>query len=98
MTLSKCVVKLLALAMGSVNGYRADDSYISVIEIFFKNQLSVDEVERMFRQGNMGQQVFIKSPKAFEALRFVGAERLTENKYFLEHEENKDNQTKAEER
>lgn len=61
-------------------GYRADDSYISVIEAFFKKQLSVDEVERMFRQGNMGQQMFIKSPKAFEALRFVGAERLTENK------------------
>lgn len=35
-------------------GYRADDSYIDIVDAFLKNQLSVDEVETLFRKGNLG--------------------------------------------
>lgn len=57
-------------------GYRADDSYITIVEAFLKNELSVDEVDRLFRKGDLGQQVFIKSPKAFESLVFTGYEEV----------------------
>lgn len=53
-------------------GYRADDSYIDIADAFLKNQLSVDEVDTLFRKGNLGQHVFIKSEKAFERLQFKG--------------------------
>lgn len=58
-------------------GYRADDSYISVVEAFLNNQLSIDEVDRQFRKGDLGQQVFIKSQKAFDALSFVSYETVS---------------------
>ncbi len=58
-------------------GYRADDSYISVVEAFLNNQLSLDEVERFFKKGDLGQQVFIQSEKAFDTLKFVGYETVS---------------------
>ena len=36
-------------------GYRADDSYIKVIDSFLKNQLTADEVERFFRKAELGE-------------------------------------------
>ena len=52
-------------------GYRADDSYIKVVDAFLEGKLTIDEVEKMFRKGHLGKQVFIKSPKAFDRLVFV---------------------------
>jgi hypothetical protein len=52
-------------------GYRADDSYIDVVDAFLKNQVSVDEIERLFHEGNLGRQVFIKSQRAFDRLTFT---------------------------
>lgn len=57
-------------------GYRADDSYIDVVEAFLNNELSIDEVEKLFHKGNLGQQVFIKSQKAFDRLVFAGYEEV----------------------
>lgn len=57
-------------------GYRADDSYITVMEAFLNNEVSVDEVDRMFRKGELGHQLFIKSEKAFDAIEFVGYEEV----------------------
>lgn len=51
-------------------GYRADDCYGEVIEAFMTGELTVDEVRRLFYKGELGTQVFIKSPRAFAALRF----------------------------
>ena len=53
-------------------GYRADDSYGDVIESFFLGELCVDEVKRLFWKGDLGVQVFIKSPRAFERLEYLG--------------------------
>lgn len=59
-------------------GYRADDSYIDIVDAFLKNQVAIDEVERLFRKGELGQQLFIKSEKAFNAIRFVGIDKVIE--------------------
>lgn len=53
-------------------GYRADDSYIDIVDAFLQNQLTIEEADRLFRKGNLGKQVFIKSEKAFNALNFAG--------------------------
>ena len=62
-------------------GYRADDSYIDIVDAFLKNQLSIEEVDRLFHKGNLGQQVFIKSQKAFDNLSFEGYEYVDDKGY-----------------
>ena len=57
-------------------GYRADDSYTEVISAFLDGLLSIDEVERMFYKGSLGNQVFLKSEKAFNSLNFVKADKI----------------------
>lgn len=54
-----------------IKGYRADDSYTQVIEAFLLNQLNIEEVKRLFYKGSLGNQIFIKSGKAFSQLRFI---------------------------
>ena len=59
-----------------VIGYRADDSYIDIVDSFLKNEVSIDEVDRLFQKGNLGEQVFIKSQRAFYNLEFVDFEEI----------------------
>lgn len=54
-----------------IKGYRADDSYTQVIEAFLMNQLNIYEVERLFYKGSLGNQIFLKSEKAFENIRWT---------------------------
>ena len=67
-------------------GYRADDSYIKVIDSFFKNQLTTDEVERFFRKGELGEQIFIKSQRAFQMLKFVDCEQVIEKVQYQDYD------------
>lgn len=62
-------------------GYRADDSYTQVVEAFLTNQINITEVERLFYKGSLGNQIFIKLPKAFAQLNWTGS-------YEVEQEEN----------
>lgn len=64
-----------------VIGYRADDSYMDIVEAFLQNQIDIDEVEKMFYKGKLGLQYFIQSPKAFELLQFKGYEIVNETQY-----------------
>lgn len=54
-----------------VKGYRADDSYTQVVEAFLMNQINIQEVERLFYKGSLGNQIFLKSQKAFEKIKWV---------------------------
>ncbi|MDO4340612.1 MAG: DUF3990 domain-containing protein [Eubacteriales bacterium] len=56
-----------------IKGYRADDSYTQVIEAFLLNQINITEVERLFYKGELGNQIFLKSPRAFENIRWKEA-------------------------
>ena len=56
-----------------IQGYRADDSYTQVIEAFLLNQINIHEVERLFYKGSLGNQIFLKSQKAFEHIKWVSA-------------------------
>lgn len=54
-----------------IQGYHADDSYTQIIEAFLLNQINVFEVERLFYKGSLGNQIFLKSQKAFENIKWI---------------------------
>lgn len=60
-----------------IKGYRADDSYTQVVEAFMLNQINIQEVERLFYKGSLGNQVFLKSEKAFEMIQWVDSYEVT---------------------
>lgn len=52
-------------------GLRADDAYMRVIDTFFQNKFGAFEIENLFGLGDLGEQYFLKSQRAFDALRFI---------------------------
>ena len=56
-----------------IMGYRADDSYTQVIEAFLLNQINLYEVEKLFYKGSLGNQIFLKSEKAFKEIHWQNA-------------------------
>lgn len=55
-------------------GYRADDSYFSYAKDFLNNAISVNQLSQAMKLGELGEQVVLKSEKAFEQIRFLGYE------------------------
>ena len=51
-------------------GYRADDSYFSFAKDFISNTISLEQLSRAMRLGKLGEQVVLKSKKAFDAVQF----------------------------
>lgn len=54
-------------------GYRADDSYFSFAQDFLNNGISLSVLSSAMRLGKLGQQIVLKSQKAFEQIRFQQA-------------------------
>ena len=57
-----------------IRGYRADDSYFGFVRSFLGNGISLEQLTRAMRLGNLGEQIMIKSERAFAALKFRGSE------------------------
>lgn len=55
-------------------GYRADDSYFAYAKDFLNNTISVSQLAKAMKLGDLGEQVVLISPKAFERIRFLGYE------------------------
>lgn len=66
-----------------VRGYRADDSYFGFVRSFLENGISLSQLSKAMRLGNLGEQVMIKSEKAFNRLKFVGAEIAPWTTYYV---------------
>jgi len=71
-------------------GYRADDSYFAFAQDFLNNAISVKILANAMKLGNLGEQIVIKSKKAFELLLFENAERVDGNIYFNKRKERDD--------
>lgn len=54
-----------------IKGYRADDSYFSFATAFLNNTISLAQLEKAMVLGNLGEQVVLRSQKAFDKLTFV---------------------------
>ena len=57
-----------------VIGYRADDSYFSYAKDFLNNTISVNQLSQAMKLGELGEQVMLKSEKAFQQIHFQGYE------------------------
>lgn len=56
----------------AIIGYRADDSYFSFARAFVSNTISLKQLGNAMQLGKLGEQFVLKSPKAFEAIKFIG--------------------------
>lgn len=65
-----------------IMGYRADDSYFSYAEDFINGIISVSQLSRALHLGKLGEQVFIRSRKAFAALDFAGSEYVSAGEWY----------------
>ena len=63
-------------------GYRADDSYFGFARAFLTNQISLAQLSYAMRLGKLGEQVMLKSEKAFQQLTFIGYETVMSEYYF----------------
>lgn len=66
-------------------GYRADDSYFSYASEFVNNTLSLNDLSEAMRLGKLGEQVVLKSRKAFEALTFLEAIESDRDEYYAKY-------------
>lgn len=56
-----------------VVGYRADDSYFQYATDFLQNRISLDKLSEAMHLGKLGEQVAVRSERAFERLTFKRA-------------------------
>lgn len=63
-------------------GYRADDSYFSFAQDFVAGVISLEKLSEAMRLGKLGEQIVLKSPKAFDQIEFVGCENVDADIYY----------------
>ena len=68
-------------------GYRANDSYFSSAGDFVNGTLSLSDLSEAMRLGKLGEQVVLKSKKAFDALTFVEAIKASRQEYFAKYKQ-----------
>ncbi|MBQ7680221.1 MAG: DUF3990 domain-containing protein [Butyrivibrio sp.] len=80
--------------MDLIIGYRADDSYFSYASDFIDGVISVSQLSKAMRLGELGAQVFVRSERAFDRLRFVGYEPVSAADWFMKKKE-RDNRARS---
>ena len=68
-------------------GYRANDSYFSYAGDFVNGTLSLSDLSEAMRLGKLGEQLVLKSKKAFDALTFVEAIKVSRQEYFAKYKQ-----------
>lgn len=64
-------------------GYRADDRYFAFAKDFIQGGLSLNQLANSMRLGDLGEQVVLISPKAFEQIKFIGYEISDSSIYYM---------------
>lgn len=65
-----------------IRGYRADDSYFTFADAFLNNTISTRRLSEALRPGKPGEQIVIKSRRAFDRLEFLGYEKVHSSEYY----------------
>ena len=63
-------------------GYRADDSYFSFAQDFVAGAISLRKLSEAMRLGKLGEQIVLKSEKAYSRIRFLDAEAADADTYY----------------
>lgn len=65
-----------------VKGYRADDSYFSFAQDFLNGTISYRQLNNAMYLGKLGQQIVLKSKRAFEKIEYIGYEVANHNEWY----------------
>lgn len=65
-----------------IKGYRADDSYFMYAQDFLNNSISLSSLSKAMRLGDLGQQIVLKSEKAFGNILYTGVECVDSDIWF----------------
>ena len=69
-------------AFDIIRGYRADDSYFDLAESFLSGSITLQWLGKALHLRNLGEQIFLQSQKAFDALVFTSAEAVQKQVYY----------------
>lgn len=75
-------------------GYRADDSYFTFAQDFVAGVISMQKLVEAMRLGKLGEQIVLKSPKAFEQIKYLGHELVDAEIYYARKKNGKEKQEK----
>ncbi len=64
-------------------GYRADDSYFLFARAFVSNEISLKQLNYAMKLGKLGEQVVLKSKKAFETIKFIDYTLADSSNYYV---------------
>lgn len=68
-------------------GYRADDSYFSFAQDFVAGTISLEKLSEAMRLGKLGEQIVLKSEKAFRQIKFIDKENVSCEIYYSKKRE-----------
>ena len=68
-------------------GYRADDSYFSFAQDFVSGVISLQKLAQAMLLGKLGEQIVLKSQKAFAQIQFAGYENADAEEYYIKKNE-----------
>ena len=63
-------------------GYRADDSYFSFAQDFIMGTISLQKLSRAMKLGKLGEQIVLKSSRAFERISYNSNESAPASHYY----------------
>lgn len=66
----------------AIKGYRADDSYFSYAQDFVNGLISVSQLSKALHLGNLGEQIVLKSRKAFGTIKFLRSENVASSEWY----------------
>ncbi len=66
-----------------VIGYRADDSYFSFAQDFIMGTISLQKLSNAMHLGKLGEQVVLKSERAFNMVKHAGFEEVSAEEYYV---------------
>ena len=66
-----------------ITGYRADDSYFDYAETFLNNGISVEQLARAMKLGQLGEQIVLKSKFAFSRIQFDGFDVAEKEEFYV---------------
>lgn len=69
-----------------IKGYRADDSYFQYAEDFLNNLISLRQLSEAMYLGNLGEQIVLKSKKAFNNIHFLDARKVDKDIWYPKKE------------
>lgn len=73
-----------------IKGYRADDSYFSFARAFVNNLISLKQLSQAMKLGRLGEQIVLKTEKAFQALTFQKYEISESRVYYVKRKRRND--------